>query len=338
VRCRQKTGQGTIIRLGSCGIYSTRLNFSGTEDLGGGTKAGFLLETLFNADTGGFSSGGFAGRTAIGTIQNETYWRLDAGRQATALLEALTYFYMARYGSGNFLYNPNSTLTHNNSLRYASPNLGPVTVVVRYDLGEALGNQGTGRPASAMGLYRQGGAFGLVGYSFSDGPIDINLGDKVKMAIAGFSYDFGVAKPEILIQNFRSELDPRSVNRTITQVGLDVSAGVGTVRAEFETVANHAISHANAKAYSLRYDYPLSKRTTAYTGIAKIQDQSNVYYPIVGASGSSPVAFPIPSRFNGTSPSHDRLALREPLGCEVGYGTVLTVRDVVLIVLDWSTR
>ena len=55
---RQKIGDGTVWGLNN---NSSRIGFMGTEDLGGGLKAGFALESGFHSDTGaGGTSGGMA--------------------------------------------------------------------------------------------------------------------------------------------------------------------------------------------------------------------------------------------------------------------------------------
>jgi predicted porin len=55
VGVRQVDNAGTKqSQLSTDGIQSSRLGFRGTEDLGGGLKAGFWLESALNADTGAF--------------------------------------------------------------------------------------------------------------------------------------------------------------------------------------------------------------------------------------------------------------------------------------------
>src|SRR5207253_1303289 len=52
-----KNGDNSIKSVSSNGINTSRLGFRGTEDLGGGLRAGFWLETGLNPDTGSQSDG-----------------------------------------------------------------------------------------------------------------------------------------------------------------------------------------------------------------------------------------------------------------------------------------
>ena len=71
----------TVTRVSSDNLSSSRLGFKGTEDLGGGTKAIFALETQLNLDTGAAGSAGtpFWGRQAWVGIGG-TFGELRLGR------------------------------------------------------------------------------------------------------------------------------------------------------------------------------------------------------------------------------------------------------------------
>jgi GBP family porin len=299
------TGQGTVYRLGSGGIFSTRIGFTGVEDLGGGMKALFVLESQFALDTGTLINGGrLFGRTATVGLEKNGFGKIELGRMSTQINDSLSTLYMARYGAGNFLYNPNSTMIHDNTLKYTSPAWGPIVVAARYDFGETAGSGTRNSGRSIMATYRQGAAVALAGYTQSFGPLDIStVGDKLKVFTVGGAYDFGAIRPLVLVQSLKSENAPHTVDQRMINVGLEVRAGAGGFRFEYETLKNNALADADGKALSVRYDYPLSKRTTIYTGAAKVRSERNVYYPIVGASGSSPVAFPIAASYNGLDPS-----------------------------------
>src|SRR3989475_12622547 len=60
------------LTMNNSGLSSGRFGFRGVEDLGGGLKAGFWLESDVNADTGTFSSTGkfFQRRSTISLMGN----------------------------------------------------------------------------------------------------------------------------------------------------------------------------------------------------------------------------------------------------------------------------
>src|SRR6478735_3149745 len=49
---------GSVVRLDSGGQSGSRLGFRGTEDLGGGLSASFMLENGYNVDNGTLGQGG----------------------------------------------------------------------------------------------------------------------------------------------------------------------------------------------------------------------------------------------------------------------------------------
>jgi predicted porin len=141
-------------------------------------------------------------------------------------------------------------------------------------------------------------------YTRSNAPNDIpTLGDAVTMATLGASYRFGIFQPLALVSKVRSRVEPRSVDQTMMNLGLSITLPRSNLRFEVERLRNHALADADGQAISVRYDYHLSKRTTLYVGADKIRSEANVYYPIVGASGSSPVAAPFPASYRGADPA-----------------------------------
>lgn len=98
-----RTGEGTTLPGGSVATpasariyrmdsglgFGSRLGFRGTEDMGGGLRANFLLEMGVALDTGGLNQGGLAfGRQAyvgLSGSMGAAAWALTAGRQYTPL-------------------------------------------------------------------------------------------------------------------------------------------------------------------------------------------------------------------------------------------------------------
>ena len=67
----------------SSGVASgSRLGFKGTEDLGNGLSAGFVVESGFGIDTGASGQGGLTfGRQTFVSLSSNTLGTISAGRQ-----------------------------------------------------------------------------------------------------------------------------------------------------------------------------------------------------------------------------------------------------------------
>ena len=85
MRAGNAAGGATIKRVEDgtgLGLSGSRLGFRGTEDLGGGLTAGFVLEGGFLADAGTLAQGGRAwGRQVYVSIANASVGELRMGRQ-----------------------------------------------------------------------------------------------------------------------------------------------------------------------------------------------------------------------------------------------------------------
>lgn len=171
------------LTVGSNGLYlANRLGFTGTEDLGSGLNAKFVLESGFNTGTGALDN-------ANGVLFNRSAWvglngawgGLSAGRQYTvAFVTARDYEpYAYRYislipvggGAGTALpaaataaglgASATSGSRFNNDVQY-SGTFGPVTVLAEYAAGEQAGSIRNGA-AQAVGLKYSAGPLNLGG-------------------------------------------------------------------------------------------------------------------------------------------------------------------------------
>jgi predicted porin len=295
---RADTGRGIVVRQGSGAIFMSRWGITGSEDMGDGLKAHFKLESGFDADTGVVSRA-WSRESSVG-LESPKWGRVDLGRMATQINEATSTFWMGRYGAGAFTFSPGTIFTHDNGIRYIAPKLGNVTLSAHYDFGE----KSVGNAWSLQGVYRDDRITALAGYFTSDSPRNITTpGDTLKLTTLAAAYNFGKFQPLVMWQGTKSNAGPAEVDRYNVNLGLDVFLAEHLLRFEYEFVKDNKRSNADAKAISVRYDHRLSKRTTLYAGAVKIKNDAGVYYPIVGASGSSPVARPIPVAYNGTDPN-----------------------------------
>jgi predicted porin len=93
VRYDSGATSGSMKSVGSGQSAASRMTFSGTEDLGSGLKASFVLETGLSLDTGlgannppGAAAGSFTwGRTALVAVGSESTGYVAMGRQYTPL-------------------------------------------------------------------------------------------------------------------------------------------------------------------------------------------------------------------------------------------------------------
>lgn len=82
---------------GAGGMSGSRWGIRGVEDLGGGLKALFVLESGFAADTGQVNRAGamFSRRAFVG-LQSSSLGQISLGRQNTSLYESLGDFMPAK--------------------------------------------------------------------------------------------------------------------------------------------------------------------------------------------------------------------------------------------------
>lgn len=108
------------------GWMGNRWGLMGSEDLGGGLKANFMLESGFDLSDGNMRQNRLFGRQATLGLSGESWGRVDLGRQTT-----VTSLYVAgvaspfggngyQYGVGA-AFNAANTVRYDNMLAYQSP-------------------------------------------------------------------------------------------------------------------------------------------------------------------------------------------------------------------------
>ena len=255
-------------KLDSGGVSGSRFGFKGSEDLGGGLKANFLLEQGFSLDTGAASdsskafnrqayvglSGGFGefkfGNvfTAYDDISGATNGAFDSVLSANQQV-----FRSTGYNS-----NPG------NNIYYATPSFGGFSGAVSYGLGE---NKTTTDSASNVvslhGKYENGPIYVGAAYQREK---PVGNGDAVKFGRLNGSYDFGVAK--LLASYGKTNAINGKTNEYL--IGVDVPLGGAlTLSADYATSKTKSVvvgNRSKRSGYGVALAYGLSKRTTVYTG------------------------------------------------------------------------
>lgn len=143
----------------SSGVASgSRLGFKGTEDLGNGLSASFVIESGIAIDSGASGQGGLTfGRQSFVALASP-YGTVSAGRQYSPYYKALRSigdpFGDGLAGQAANLMVPNRRM--DNALRYATPKLGAWSAELAYSAGEVAGDSTRKRSLSGAVNYADG--------------------------------------------------------------------------------------------------------------------------------------------------------------------------------------
>ncbi|MGH8781276.1 porin [Paraburkholderia sp.] len=178
----QYTHNATATGSNQLGLYSGNLSGSrwgvkGSEDLGGGLKAIFQLESGFNVNNGKMGSYNGTtsefGRQAYVGLQSAQYGTLTLGRQYDPLVDLVqgmtedNYFGSTFATAGDVDNYDNSSRT-SNAIKYLSPTYYGLQVETMYALGGVAGQTGSGQTWSAAAAYNNGPLSLSAGYFVAD--------------------------------------------------------------------------------------------------------------------------------------------------------------------------
>lgn len=90
----QAKGAGTLTSVSSGDQAGSRIGFKGSEDLGNGKKAIFVLESGFDSSNGNQGQSRFIGRQAFVGLSDKSLGQLTLGRQATLMVD-----WMSKYNA-----------------------------------------------------------------------------------------------------------------------------------------------------------------------------------------------------------------------------------------------
>lgn len=157
-------------------LSGSRWGLKGAEDLGGGLKAIFQLESGFNPNTGKMGQGSREfGRQAFVGLNSEQYGTLTMGRQYDPLVDLVQGITGDNAFSGTFatagdVDNYDNSSRTNNALKYVSPVFGGLQVEAMYAFGGVAGQTGSGQTWSAAAAYNNGPLSIAGGYFVANNP------------------------------------------------------------------------------------------------------------------------------------------------------------------------
>jgi general bacterial porin, GBP family len=304
-----KANAGTLRLLNdgtANGLNGSRLGFRGTEDLGKGLRAGFLMEQGVLVDTGNLGQGGRGwGRQIFLSLSKDGAGELRLGRQYV-LSDSVV-------GQGNpfgnaLVNNPTTSVTNmgrnlpmflnapraDNVVQYQSPSLGGVVLAAQLGAGEA----GADRFHGLRAVYAGGPLYVGVTYEFGKSRITGDTNNKSLSASA--NYNFGFMKLQAGLQR-NTDLATGSGNGAAVGVsnlivtgptsftlknlnGLTLGAevplgGAATLGANYTRMDYKGTNggSSNLGKFALSARYALSKNSFLYTGLSQATGELKEY-------------------------------------------------------------
>jgi predicted porin len=265
----------------SSGVASgSRLGFKGSEDLGDGMRAFFVLENGFNMDTGTAAQGGrLFGRQAVVGLAGAA-GSVSLGRQYApyykAVRDIVDPFCTGLAGNAQNLF-PTFTRV-DNSLEYQTPKWNGVSADVLYGVGEAAGAAAKNRTIGASASY-DAGPLTLVLAHHQQG--DAAGAAHSRNTMLGGRYKFGAVTVHAAYARNRDALGNASRDALL---GLAVQAGQGRVLASLVAHRDDFGRDAHARQAAIGYEYSLSRHTDLYAAYGHIVNRDGAAYRVGNAT------------------------------------------------------
>lgn len=276
--------------VGSGNMMTSFIGLSGSEDLGGGLKAEFALESFLANDNGQTltnMAGGFWGRASWVGLSGD-FGRVILGQYDNAMFTyGLLYnpfgssmvfspSMVSYYGLSGAVFGTGSLATLGydtgwvNSVTYETPNFGGFTASLQVAPKETTAG-GDAKDNYALSAAYNAGPLSVMGVYTSSGKSNAAYVARQKNYALGASYDFGVAKLMGQYSVVKDETGGADNKHKFFQVGVTVPVTAsGNVMVSYgqTTYENFFVAgESKLKQFSLGYDYSLSKRTGVYAAL-----------------------------------------------------------------------
>jgi predicted porin len=286
-RYSEANGQ-SVSSLASGGNTTSRFGIRGEEDLGGGLKAGFWLESAIGVDSGSAGDGTrFWDRRASVSLISQAWGEARLGRgktserlviddfdpHSTTGLGAITNVYS---NLGSNVQNMNRS---DNQVVYHLPGGALGGFYGSFDVAAGEAVDGKKYYGGRLG-YKAGPWHVAGGYQETD-----SLGSKYKMGSLAGSWDFGFIRASLLYSSTKFN----SRDQDIYTLGAIMPLGSGELKASWTEASGNGTGVYDASLYAISYTYNLSKRTALYTSAALINNDGRGTFTV---SGNLPAVAP----------------------------------------------
>jgi predicted porin len=274
---KHSSGPASAVVLGSGGLTTSYWGMRGTEDIGGGNKVFFVLESFFQPGTGAQGRNAtdpFFSRNAYIGFSNKKYGSLTLGRQTNPTyvnMQLLNPFGASVVFSPlvlqSFVATFNGSIVGdtvwNNAIEYTTPSLGGLKVQGIYGAGGIAGETGMAN-IGLHATYVNGPFTAAVSAQRFRTPVTAPVSQQYTY-LGGATYDFRVAKLYAAAETTNSY--GAGVGSHTYELGVSVPVtATGAILAEWARTSTSAPRNVNKfrNTGSIAYDYKLSKRTDVY--------------------------------------------------------------------------
>lgn len=290
-----KGASDRVTAIESGKMMTSYFGIAGSEDLGGGLKAEFVLESFIGADAGktlGNNAGGFWGRGSFVALSGG-FGKVAVGQYDNALFisglsynpfgSSMTFSPTMRhyYGlAGNYGAALGIDTGWVNSVTYETPTVGGFMASAQYSPKESKNVDGSSNSYTLAASYNAGPLSAMLTYAnigYTDAAYAAYVADQKVWAL-GASYDFGVAKAFLQYTDIKTDAslsisgtppvasvtDEDGAKAKIYQVGVSVPlSDKASVMASYGRLKDKE-DNSSDKVLSIGYNYVLSKRTDVY--------------------------------------------------------------------------
>lgn len=294
------SGADRRFNLGSSGLNSSQLVFAGTEDLGGGLRAGFELNAGLGNDTGAAGTSGLGGSNGSQFFSRRSvvyiagrFGELRLGREyAPSFWNLTTFDAFGTNGLGD------STNTQDGRLYTGTRRSNAINYYLPKSLGGVYGQLTTAASENGTEQDRPGRYLGgRLGYAAGPLNVAISAADQrfdrrvnqcqlssQRSYNVGASYDFGIVK---LLGYYDHEKCDQAKDQ-LASISAVIPFGQSEVHVGYDY--NHYKQNnqgSNVQMAKASYVYNLSKRTALYTTFAYLDNMSN--RSTVSLRGGNPI-------------------------------------------------
>lgn len=287
---------GTSTRVTSGMATQSRWGFRGSEDLGQGMSAFFVIEGGIHADNGTSTQNNtLFGRTSIVGLRGR-YGAVSAGLQDTPLFTTLNVVVdPLRSGvvrANNLM--PPTGFRAPNSVLYRSADIDGFSGDLMYSAGEVAGNNAAGRAFGGSFGYSRGPLAARIAYHRKNNDSATVTGtDPARNLLFGANYDFGVAR-----MHFGYEVNkgrnsaplnngaavfggPAPIASTDSRdllLGASLPFGASTVVLTYVRMDDRTLRNQDAQQLGAAYMYAFSKRSDVYASYGVIHNHNGAAY------------------------------------------------------------